>query len=78
MSLVLAAMMPEFLSTSPARGTTRDAQALLRDVLRISIHVPREGDDGLGEKQRGDDRISIHVPREGDDRSQAWAACSCV
>ena len=35
----------QFLSTSPARGTTAAAVPLLFD-LGISIHVPREGDDG--------------------------------
>ena len=33
-----------FLSTSPARGTTR-LQTDLADAGSISIHVPREGDD---------------------------------
>ena len=33
-----------FLSTSPARGTTQDKEANDR-LYRISIHVPREGDD---------------------------------
>ena len=37
--------------------------------MYISIHVPREGDDRLGEKLylTGELEISIHVPREGDD-----------
>ncbi len=37
-------------------------------ISRISIHVPREGDDvGLSVVKNGL-TISIHVPREGDDR----------
>ena len=36
--------------------------------IRISIHVPREGDDTLfGEEADDVVEISIHVPREGDD-----------
>ena len=37
----------EFQSTSPARGTTLAAVRILR-ATRISIHVPREGDDYSG------------------------------
>ena len=33
----------------------------------ISIHVPREGDDGLKWPPTTVFQISIHVPREGDD-----------
>ena len=36
-----------FQSTSPVRGTTR-AYAGHCQGYRISIHVPREGDDGVG------------------------------
>ena len=56
-----------FLSTSPARGTTGE---VLYNAWReaISIHVPREGDDGVGiDSARTVLDISIHVPREGDD-----------
>ena len=35
---------PKFLSTSPARGTTDDA-IYCPYCGKISIHVPREGDD---------------------------------
>ena len=42
-----------FLSTSPARGTT-DTDVLTTRGIKISIHVPREGDDGVygGRKKR--------------------------
>ena len=39
-------MTSRFLSTSPARGTTRRCFTALRPVP-ISIHVPREGDDPI-------------------------------
>ena len=36
--------------------------------MRISIHVPREGDDLRSSQFQVNPRlISIHVPREGDD-----------
>ena len=55
-----------FLSTSPARGTTR--QGVGAGTRRgISIHVPREGDDQHAIGWVVHVRISIHVPREGDD-----------
>ena len=34
---------------------------------KISIHVPREGDDSVEYRAPYVDTISIHVPREGDD-----------
>ena len=38
----------------------------------ISIHVPREGDDGLNSVGKiPEGAISIHVPREGDDRPES-------
>ena len=40
---------------------------LLKGILPISIHVPREGDDQQKDKEAKDKAISIHVPREGDD-----------
>ena len=58
---------PGFLSTSPARGTTIGVAQHV-GVYRISIHVPREGDDRDAQSLLRDVlRISIHVPREGDD-----------
>ena len=37
---------------------------------QISIHVPREGDDGRPVRNKDYNLpISIHVPREGDDTS---------
>ena len=55
---------------SPVRGTTcaTDVNPL---TWKISIHVPREGDDGakIGTKET-QYLISIHVPREGDDSPQ--------
>ena len=38
-----------------------------RQVLEISIHVPREGDDPAKVPELRVPSISIHVPREGDD-----------
>ena len=35
---------------------------------RISIHIPRVGDDVRTDGQAGGDAISIHIPRVGDDR----------
>ena len=63
----------QFLSTSPARGTTHSLYALLCNRL-ISIHVPREGDDPAARGQDRRLRISIHVPREGDDTNTAIGA----
>ena len=56
----------KFLSTSPARGTTRfDYPG--DSANNISIHVPREGDDTVTNLKNKMVNISIHVPREGDD-----------
>ena len=55
-----------FLSTSPARGTTVPLGAV-EAACPISIHVPREGDDGACRQAGATYIISIHVPREGDD-----------
>ena len=67
-----ASDMGQFLSTSPARGTTTAAGGKPRPTV-ISIHIPREGDD-LGELTAMDksEVISIHIPREGDD---GWLDC---
>ena len=48
------------------RGTTF-AAGIFAWVFGISIHVPREGDDGYGAPMLEANLISIHVPREGDD-----------
>ena len=49
------------------RGTTRSD--LINGVTSwISIHVPREGDDGMDAYVLNNTFISIHVPREGDDQ----------
>ena len=49
------------------RGARLDRPQPLRDLLEISIHVPREGHDAeLGHHVRIS-IISIHVPREGHD-----------
>ena len=64
----------QFQSTSPVRGTTEPAEETVR-MADISIHVPREGDDGDHRVQRLAQLISIHVPREGDDNPpEAWIA----
>ena len=57
----------EFLSTSPARGTT-EFITNGGTKTNISIHVPREGDDRVNLQRMVPRSISIHVPREGDDR----------
>ena len=63
-----------FLSTSPVWGTTGyGAHAEVSG--KISIHVPRMGDDC---QQLHDDQqchISIHVPRMGDDASDSGEGC---
>ena len=56
-----------FQSTSPVRGTTVHT-ICFGQVGKISIHVPREGDDvAQANPQSYNQTISIHVPREGDD-----------
>ncbi len=55
-----------FLSTSPAWGTT-PAWGGSRCTQRISIHVPRVGDDKTQYGTIFAVKISIHVPRVGDD-----------
>ena len=65
-------MAAQFLSTSPARGTTLAAVDVVHQVV-ISIHVPREGDDYHVLRPLHPLRISIHVPREGDDPSKVPA-----
>ena len=59
----------QFLSTSPARGTTGPVPQVLH-MMYISIHVPREGDDTAAYVVGSRWEISIHVPREGDDPAQ--------
>ena len=59
-----------FLSTSPVWGTTEISQ-MQRALERISIHVPRVGDDPRVEAGVfAEHHISIHVPRVGDDQRQ--------
>ena len=48
------------------RGTTGNTYEKLIDI-KISIHVPREGDDRGFHGGATGGTISIHVPREGDD-----------
>ena len=56
-----------FQSTCPARGTTLSGLKTPR-IGSISIHVPREGHDGVTSPDARLQRsISIHVPREGHD-----------
>ena len=56
------------------RGTTASLGDEPRDG-KISIHVPREGDDAIFCDDCGEQIvISIHVPREGDDASAAVEA----
>ena len=66
----------QFLSTSPAWGTTQTPYLGSTKRL-ISIHVPRVGDDAQG---TGDPTarkaISIHVPRVGDDRPRGQSDSS--
>ena len=38
------------------------------NIIIISIHVPREGDDSEIKSSVKNTAISIHVPREGDDQ----------
>ena len=63
----------EFLSTSPAWGTTLHPSRRRFFANTISIHVPRVGDDDLLLDSRGQRFfISIHVPRVGDDAPSEW------
>ena len=55
-----------FQSTPPARGATA-AIGGSRQHIKISIHAPREGGDGIKYFKRKEERISIHAPREGGD-----------
>ena len=64
--LPAGAVKSTFLSTSPARGTTKVHVSTVSQTS-ISIHVPREGDDAHAMSIRSVESISIHVPREGDD-----------
>ena len=48
---------------------------LLRAFNAISIHVPREGDDGGEKLLFSAGGISIHVPREGDDLESGICVC---
>ena len=48
------------------RGTTNYPDSF-RGMSKISIHVPREGDDMELFAIIYTTKISIHVPREGDD-----------
>ena len=52
------------------RGTTL-TDLELEELIEISIHVPREGDDAICLMLRPCKMISIHVPREGDDSHAA-------
>ena len=40
-------------------------------VSRISIHIPRVGDDAVKEGKTNEVDISIHIPRVGDDKAEA-------
>ena len=58
------------------RGTTGSA-GRHGDISHISIHVPREGDDGAVAKSDVlTAEISIHVPREGDDAGFEQRLCA--
>ena len=59
--------MYRFQSTCPARGTTLLPRSRNSTAHKISIHVPREGHDGLCVSCIKIMGISIHVPREGHD-----------
>ena len=63
-----------FQSTSPVRGTTAGLQEVDQEI-KISIHVPREGDDhAMIFSEDAPKLISIHVPREGDDDAKSIAS----
>ena len=65
--LIRCAYYP-FQSTFPVRGTTFLDSRNSVDYRLISIHVPREGNDGMVNIGFAMPRcISIHVPREGND-----------
>ena len=64
----------QFNPISNVGGRTPVSESL-RNRLRISIHIPRVGDDllGAGLTNYGGD-ISIHIPRVGDDRDKKSTA----
>ena len=66
----------QFLSTSPAWGTT-GIRAFNGADIDISIHVPRVGDDVSKITKFLIYIISIHVPRVGDDDSPFSWYSSC-
>ena len=55
-----------FYPRSP-RGERPAIPLVMIEPGNISIHVPREGNDGRTQSHRLRHRISIHVPREGND-----------
>ena len=59
------------------RGTTSSASTAWL-ASSISIHVPREGDDGPKSSPGQKGAISIHVPREGDDSVASYRTFSYV
>ena len=61
-----------FLSTLPARGATY-TRYLWSDIIRISIHAPREGSDRMRCLGPFHAPISIHAPREGSDPNRSAA-----
>ena len=66
-----------FQSTSPVRGTTRYLRSCNK-IVRISIHVPRAGDDAILSQRQIQRSISIHVPRAGDDHNLVFHPHLCV
>ena len=64
----------DFLSTSPAWGTTHSNKFIIV-IPRLSIHVPRVGDDApLNDAYHAGIKLSIHVPRVGDDGAPCGSA----
>ena len=55
-----------FQSTPPARGAT-ETVVHREELIKISIHAPREGGDGVKLERLQTRSISIHAPREGGD-----------
>ena len=69
------ATMP-FQSTPPARGATARVRSLM-ELMRISIHAPREGGDYVFAASNKTAAISIHAPREGGDCTGRYIARPC-
>ena len=60
--------MKKYFNPRSPRGERQSSQEAYSDMVKISIHAPREGSDGDNDNEDNDSiNISIHAPREGSD-----------